>query len=247
MFPKNIRVAALNIPNVFQLNTIGDKIFADGSEGKLLQCLAEKLNFEYEVILSPDNQWGSRNENGTWNGIVGLVQNVKAGFAMPVLGITEERMKDLDFTPSYDLLEKIFATKEPGEMSKITSLHLSIYPKCLDLVHSDDPCSSSSVPKNDIQERHSLGWFLFGVGKHRFTSHGKCQRDPLEEGAAWFVAVDSYCPAFLVQHQFSVLPDLARENSLQENIRGVVEGGFEWKIQMSDTHRDRRSRIVTQK
>ncbi|GFR27786.1 uncharacterized protein TNCT_218731 [Trichonephila clavata] len=121
MFPKRIRVAALNIPNVFQLNKIGDKIVADGLEGKLLNCLAEKLNFEYEVILSPDNQWGSRSENGTWNGIVGLVQSGKADFAMPAVGITEERMEDIDFTLPYELLEKLFATKEPGEMPKITA------------------------------------------------------------------------------------------------------------------------------
>ncbi|GFY63612.1 uncharacterized protein TNIN_113751 [Trichonephila inaurata madagascariensis] len=121
MFPKRIRVAALSIPNVFQLNTIGDKIVVNGSEGKLLNCLAEKLNFIYEVILSPDGQWGSRNENGTWNGIVGLVQSGKTDFAMPALGITKERMEDIDFALSHGLLEKIYATKEPGEMPKITA------------------------------------------------------------------------------------------------------------------------------
>ncbi|GFY47315.1 uncharacterized protein TNIN_88921 [Trichonephila inaurata madagascariensis] len=121
MFPKTIRVAALNIPNVFQLNAIGDKIVADGSEGKLLNCLAEKLNFEYELILSPDNQWGSRNKNGTWNGIVGLVQSGKAEFAMPALGITEERNEELDFSLPYTLLEKLFVTKEAMEMPKNTA------------------------------------------------------------------------------------------------------------------------------
>ncbi|GFY45451.1 uncharacterized protein TNIN_296161 [Trichonephila inaurata madagascariensis] len=121
MFPKKIRVAALNIPSVFKLNAVGDKIVVDGSDGKLLNCLAEKLNFEYEVVLTSDGQWGSRDENGSWDGIVGLIQSGKADFGMPALGITEERNEDLDFSLPYTLLEKLFVTKEAGEMPKITA------------------------------------------------------------------------------------------------------------------------------
>ncbi|GFV94305.1 uncharacterized protein TNCV_2267591 [Trichonephila clavipes] len=120
-FPSKIRVAVLNISYVLPLKTIGNKLVADGCDGKLLDTLAEKLNFEYELVQSPDNQWGSRNENGTWNGIVGLIQSGKADFAMPGLGITEERWEDIDFSLWYTLLEKVFATKEPGEMPKITA------------------------------------------------------------------------------------------------------------------------------
>ncbi|GFU53009.1 glutamate receptor ionotropic, kainate 3 [Trichonephila clavipes] len=121
MFPKKIRVAALNIPSVFKVNAVGDKIVADGADGKLLNCLAEKLNFEYEVVLTPDGQWGSRDKNGTWDGIVGLIQSGRADFGMPALGITEERNEDLDFSFPYTLLEKLFVTKEAGEMPKITA------------------------------------------------------------------------------------------------------------------------------
>ncbi|GFY52212.1 uncharacterized protein TNIN_476741 [Trichonephila inaurata madagascariensis] len=120
-FPKYIRVAALNIPSIFKPNTIGDKIIADGYEGSLLNCLAEKLNFKYEVILSPDGQWGSRHENGTWDGIIGLIQSGKADFGMPALGMTEERSKDIDYSLQYTILEKIFVTKEAGEMPKIAA------------------------------------------------------------------------------------------------------------------------------
>ncbi|GFV74240.1 uncharacterized protein TNCV_2312381 [Trichonephila clavipes] len=79
------------------------------------------MNFECEVILSPDGQWGSRDENGTWNGIVGLMQSGKADFAMAALGIIKERREDIDFPLLHGLLEKIFATKEPGGMPKITA------------------------------------------------------------------------------------------------------------------------------
>ncbi|GFS92592.1 glutamate receptor ionotropic, delta-2 [Trichonephila clavipes] len=120
-FPKYIRVAALNFPSFFKLNTIGDKIVADGYEGSLLNCLAEKLNFEYEIILPSGGGWGSRYENGTWDGIIGLIQSGKADFGMPALGMTEERSKDLDYSLQYTILEKIFVTKEAGEMPKIAA------------------------------------------------------------------------------------------------------------------------------
>ncbi|GFU98775.1 glutamate receptor ionotropic, kainate 3 [Trichonephila clavipes] len=120
-FPKNIRVAAVNVPSIFVPNTAGNKIFIDRYEGLLLNCLAEKLNFEYEVILSPDGQWGTRNENGTWNGIVEMIQSGKADFGMPALGMTEERNKDLDFSLPYTILEKMFVTKEAGEMPRIAA------------------------------------------------------------------------------------------------------------------------------
>ncbi|GFQ81754.1 uncharacterized protein TNCT_79721, partial [Trichonephila clavata] len=121
MFPQKIRVAAINIPSVFKLNVVGDKIVVDGSDGNLLNCLAEKLNFEYEIVLSPDGQWGSRYENGTWDGIVGLIQSGKADFGMPAMGMTEERNEALDFSLTYSLLEKLFVTKEAGEIPKITA------------------------------------------------------------------------------------------------------------------------------
>ncbi|GFR02680.1 uncharacterized protein TNCT_563121 [Trichonephila clavata] len=121
MFPKSIRVAALNVPSIFVPNKIGDKLVIDGYEGSLLNCLSEKLNFGYKVILSPDGQWGTRNENGTWNGIVEMIRSGKADFGMPALGMTEERNEDLDFSLPYTILEKIFVTKEAGEMPKIAA------------------------------------------------------------------------------------------------------------------------------
>ncbi|GFU98779.1 lig_chan-Glu_bd domain-containing protein [Trichonephila clavipes] len=104
-FPKYIRVATLSIPSIFKPNRIGDKIVADGYEGSLLNCLAEKLNFEYEIILPSGGGWGSQYENGTWDGIIGLIQSGKADFGMPALGMTEERSKVLDYSLQYSILE----------------------------------------------------------------------------------------------------------------------------------------------
>ena len=36
----------------------------------LLQVLAPILNFTYEIVLVPDSQYGRRNKDGTWTGLV---------------------------------------------------------------------------------------------------------------------------------------------------------------------------------
>lgn len=37
----------------------------------LIERIAKKLNFRYEVYLSPDGLYGGKNPDGTRNGIVG--------------------------------------------------------------------------------------------------------------------------------------------------------------------------------
>ncbi|GFY56775.1 uncharacterized protein TNIN_319141 [Trichonephila inaurata madagascariensis] len=152
-FPKNIRVAAVNVPSIFVPNTTGDIIFIDGYEGSLLKCLAEKLNFEYEVILSTDGQWGTRNENGTWNGIVEMIRNGTADFGMPALGITEERNKDLDFSLPYTILEK-FSTKRVGEKPESS---FTFFSKRLDLVRFFD---ASALSLKNVFKKNFLDFIL---------------------------------------------------------------------------------------
>ena len=51
------------------------KIFnMEGSYADLLNLYAKTLNFTYKYVPPPDNAWGSLQNDGTWNGMVGLVQ-----------------------------------------------------------------------------------------------------------------------------------------------------------------------------
>ncbi|GFT90452.1 glutamate receptor ionotropic, delta-1 [Trichonephila clavipes] len=107
------------IRGIFTIHKVNDKTVIGGTDGKLLDCLAEKLNFEFEILTSPIG--GSRYSNGTWNGIIGLVQKEEADMGMGVLSFSEERLEVVDFSNSYFALEKIFTVKEPGQMPKITA------------------------------------------------------------------------------------------------------------------------------
>ncbi|GFR09677.1 uncharacterized protein TNCT_65191 [Trichonephila clavata] len=118
-FPSKIKVAVILIRGIFTIQKVNDKTVLDGSDGKLLECLAGKLNFEFEILIS--SVGGSRYSNGTWNGVIGLVQNGEADIGLSALSFSEERLEVVDFSNSYMALEKIFIVKEPGQMPKITA------------------------------------------------------------------------------------------------------------------------------
>ncbi|RUS73991.1 hypothetical protein EGW08_018259, partial [Elysia chlorotica] len=39
----------------------------------ILDELAERLSFQYDIVETPDQKWGSQDENQQWNGVVGEV------------------------------------------------------------------------------------------------------------------------------------------------------------------------------
>ncbi|GFS89653.1 uncharacterized protein NPIL_315791 [Nephila pilipes] len=100
---------------------VNNRTVLGGVDGKMLECLSDKLNFKIEFFLSPNGQFGSRHSNGTWNGIIGLVQSGKVDMGVQSLSISEERFEAIDFSIPYYVLQKAFVTKEPGEMPKITA------------------------------------------------------------------------------------------------------------------------------
>ena len=51
----------------------------------MLEEIAEKLDFKYELYLTPDNNYGGKNLDGGWNGLVG---EVYYGVCMPFYSLT---------------------------------------------------------------------------------------------------------------------------------------------------------------
>ena len=56
-------------------NSANGKYELEGSFPDLLNTLSETMNFTYTIEPPPDNAWGGLQEDGTWNGIMNLVQN----------------------------------------------------------------------------------------------------------------------------------------------------------------------------
>ncbi|GFU31846.1 lig_chan-Glu_bd domain-containing protein [Nephila pilipes] len=124
-YPSKIRVAAILLKNVFTVSKVNDRIVPSGLEGEMLKYLVEKLKLEFELVLPNDGKYGSRDNNGTWNGVIGLVQRGEADIGLATLSITEDRWGIVDFSIPYAIADRVFAVKEPGEMPKVTAF---IYP-----------------------------------------------------------------------------------------------------------------------
>ena len=57
-------------------------------EGKfvdLLNLFSETLNFTYKYIPPPDGAWGVLQEDGTWNGMINLIQKEEVDFGEHIM------------------------------------------------------------------------------------------------------------------------------------------------------------------
>ncbi|GFT76187.1 uncharacterized protein NPIL_123111 [Nephila pilipes] len=138
-FPSEIKVAAIVRKSFFNVSKVNGHTVPNGLEGRMLKCLVEKLKFEFELVLPNNGKYGSRDNNGTWNGVVGLVQRGEADLGLAGLSITEDKWETVDFSIPYSAV-------------------------CMDLIHSDDTGSNCSLSKNAAQKGHTFGQFPTGAG-----------------------------------------------------------------------------------
>ncbi|XP_069941762.1 probable glutamate receptor [Cherax quadricarinatus] len=64
----------------------------------MLQYIAQGLNFKYKYVTPADGMFGSKQENGSWSGMVGMVSRGEADIAIGPFGITENRTEVVDIT-----------------------------------------------------------------------------------------------------------------------------------------------------
>ena len=95
-----IRVATNSFPRLHELHydESGESII--GGSGFFLEplnILAKELNFTLLLTPSNDGQWGALNENGTWNGLIGMLVNEETDIAIAGFAVTEARRKVVTF------------------------------------------------------------------------------------------------------------------------------------------------------
>ncbi|XP_063840050.1 glutamate receptor ionotropic, delta-1-like isoform X1 [Scylla paramamosain] len=69
-----------------------------GPMGNFLQVLSTVLRFDYELTQSPEKVWGGPNENGDWNGMLGMLQREEVEFAVGPFTVTPQRETVSDLT-----------------------------------------------------------------------------------------------------------------------------------------------------
>ncbi|XP_035237149.1 glutamate receptor U1 [Anguilla anguilla] len=117
-------------PQVLSVTTVKEDPYAmtTGSQLEgfcidLLSALAKKLDFKYNLHLVKDGKYGSLQESGNWNGMIGEVMRGEADLAVAPLTVTAMRERVVDMTTPFMqtgisfILRKDRAPEEPGYFS----------------------------------------------------------------------------------------------------------------------------------
>ncbi|XP_076314970.1 putative glutamate receptor [Tachypleus tridentatus] len=82
----------------------------------LLHELSKKFKFSYVTEEPQDGNFGARLQNGSWNGMIGMLERKEADIAVGSLTITRDREDAIDFTfPFYEEPTKILLPKPETE------------------------------------------------------------------------------------------------------------------------------------
>ncbi|XP_042219799.1 glutamate receptor ionotropic, delta-1-like [Homarus americanus] len=99
---RRMTVVTINRPPFVILKVEGEEIVsAKGFCMEMLNVMAKRFNFTYRLVLPSDGNWGSPMPNGTFNGMVGMVQRQVVDFAIASFTITYIRDTVIDFTHAF--------------------------------------------------------------------------------------------------------------------------------------------------
>ncbi|XP_063840047.1 glutamate receptor ionotropic, delta-2-like isoform X1 [Scylla paramamosain] len=73
----------------------------EGPMANLLDILSSVLNFDYEFMRPVDRVWGGPDANGSWNGLLGLLQRREVELAVGPFGVTNQRETVCDFSDAF--------------------------------------------------------------------------------------------------------------------------------------------------
>lgn len=111
------RVAVLYLKYFMELRRTADSRLeiTGGVEGLFLKDVLEKLGREYRLVVPEDHELGRLGPNGSWTGLVGMVQRGEADLASGFITVTEQRNKAVDFSIPYRNLPPSFAIGKPKQ------------------------------------------------------------------------------------------------------------------------------------
>ncbi|XP_066982155.1 probable glutamate receptor [Macrobrachium rosenbergii] len=77
-----------------------EKLYITGPMRNFLDILSDKLNFDYVLSQPADHVWGMLLSNGSWTGMLGMLQREEAEFALGPFGVSASRATVCDFSVS---------------------------------------------------------------------------------------------------------------------------------------------------
>nr|XP_053641769.1 glutamate receptor ionotropic, kainate 2-like [Cherax quadricarinatus] len=76
----------------------GTEVTFSGPLINLLEIFSHSINFSYKIMRPPDGGWGAKMQDGTWNGMVGMVARKEVDFGLGPFGVTAVRYEVVDYT-----------------------------------------------------------------------------------------------------------------------------------------------------
>ena len=113
-FPSFLRVVITSKSEYVKINgKQRTKIIFDRTTLKTTQMIAQALRFSYSLIPAGKIEIGRRLPNGSWTGLVGLIQRNETDMVISTLSVSEQRLQVADFSYPYNRVRLTFATRKP--------------------------------------------------------------------------------------------------------------------------------------
>lgn len=91
---------------------------------KLAYFLSQMLNFSFEIVHPRENVPSYKLKNGTWTGVVGMLNRGECDISLDPLAITEDRSEIIDFTFPFYFSDVTFLTNKPKAIPKSFAIFL---------------------------------------------------------------------------------------------------------------------------
>lgn len=116
-------VSALNIKPYAITNKDGETIYVE--EAALIRLVSEKLLIPYEVLIPKDEAYGIQLPNGSWSGIMGMLERSEVDLGVGYIGIYDKIPTGVSFIYPHVLSENTFMGNKP---EPLTAREAIVYP-----------------------------------------------------------------------------------------------------------------------
>ncbi|XP_031329082.1 ionotropic receptor 40a [Photinus pyralis] len=206
-----------------------------GRDDKLLTLLSQSLNFRFEYFDPPDrNQGSSVLENGSFEGVLGLIGKRKADFFIGDVTLTLERLSVVEFS-FLTLADSVaFVTHAPSRLNEALALvrpfHWQVWPAVVATLIISGPILYVLIalpnrwqPRRQIPSRCKLFfeccWFtttlFFKQTGREPSSSNKCR---------FFIIILSLSATYIISDMYSAnLTSLLAKPGREKSINNLIE------------------------
>lgn len=114
-FPHHLKFAVYTtqkLLNINESNIVGSRILYR-RDIELSKILAQTFGATYEILTPSDKELGRPLPNGSWTGMIGMLQRSDVDLIVSMIGLNERRAKILDFSYPFHRARITFVTRKP--------------------------------------------------------------------------------------------------------------------------------------